>query len=235
MSFLQIKNYIVFFLLFSIFLSFTACNSHAQYDLKADYSKYHSQNEREIFEISNELKVSIDYIHRSSEANPKVIVQLTSTTYWMFESPSGYSSTTEAYSSLFKWGKLNIEKKKSELRRLGEKFIEYAKSANLDNNYYLYVSLHTFCGEFIYDYECDKIWLPKQLDLQMIMYETFGTFKDTDLLNSSEGKSWLGKHNLARNVHGQIEINSNNFDYYNIYISDDGEFFTRNPQSSSLY
>ena len=234
MRYLRIKTYIVLFLLCLISFNFVACNNSIEYDIEADYLKYHSQKEREIFDLSNGLKVSIDYIHKSNETNPTVMVQLTSTTYWMFESNNGYSSTSNAYSALYQWGNQSIDEKKADLRKIGSKFIEYAKATNWDNHYYLYVSLHTYCGDFIYDYECDKIWIPNQFDLQMMMYETFGTFEDSDLLHSSTGGSWLLENNLAKTIHGEIEINSNNFDYYNIYIDDEGNIYTRDKKSSSL-
>ena len=133
---------------------------------------------------------------------------------FFFEKEDGYQkrvwlniNISDTDKALYDWLKLSIADKKSDLKAVGDKVISFAKEKNWSNNYYLYISFSYELGvETIYDYEKDKLYVPKCDNYFIEMYEAFKSCSDYKIKDMQGGADWLVSKGLGEYKHGEFEL-----------------------------
>lgn len=121
-----------------------------------------------------------------------------------------------------KWITLSLSKQKADLKAIGDLAIGYIKSLGWDNSYDLYITQGFGADYFVYNYETDVMYYPKNIEILRAMYKAFGTTYGHDLIGDSQGEAFLIKNGLATEKHGEVEMHYTDISY-GVYIHN-GEF-----------
>lgn len=118
---------------------------------------------------------------------------------------------------------MSIEERKSDLKECGDMIIEFSKSEEWDNDYYLYININQIYNgqDLVYNYETDSLYVPTTESIFMAMYEQFGTMYEKDLEEMDGGIDYLVNNNLAYLKHDEIEYKTPSPSGVSIY---EGEF-----------
>lgn len=123
--------------------------------------------------------------------------------------------------------KLSLEELRNELHFFAEAFIDFAKSKNMDNEYYLYVrTFDSLQTGFVYDYEKDLLYLPEKYDLYCEMFEKFGTAYEYEVCKTEDGVQWLVDNDFGEVKHHEYESKREHPKPV-VYIDEDGNFGSR--------
>lgn len=126
-------------------------------------------------------------------------------------------SEHEADSDYFVAHELNVIK--SDLKVVGEKFIEYAQSAEMENDYYLYVE-QGIDKKIVYDYEEDTLYVPKNYGSYKAIYQAFDSTDIDKISNTEKGVKFLVALGFGEIKHGVFErdLNFSRDDGTGVYI-----------------
>lgn len=138
---------------------------------------------------------------------------------------------------LYSWLTSSVDKKKSDLKGVGDKVVAFANSKNWNNNYYLYISLsYDSEVETIYDYEKEKLYVPNCDHYYLEMYEKFGSCNDYTIKDMTGGADWLVSKGLGEYKHDKFELFYSNSPLVSMTIwCKDGKFSIRDTKKSTEF
>lgn len=175
------------------------------------FKEFHLDSESSVFYTSRGTEFVIgDFCKENTTYEPNVVLSL-------------YLGNTDLHSKVYNWCTMSIEERKADLKECSEMVIEYAKSENWDNDYYLYINIYRpYNGQdIVYNYEEDFLYLPDTENIFLAMYEQFGTMSADDLEEMNGGIDFLINNNLAYLKHNEIEYKTPSPSGVDIY---EGEF-----------
>lgn len=115
---------------------------------------------------------------------------------------------------------------KKDFKYIGDLVNEYAKSNNWNNGtIYIEIAIPPTGSKWIcYDYQKDILYIPKNYEKLLTMYNKFNTFKLDNISKTSEGLSYLINNGFGKMKDGEFETDSNLYNNYTVNIIDDGKF-----------
>ena len=205
-------------------LFITGCNSE-----NIDYKKlfltyYENEFDKYTFHTSDGTEMWVlDFEKEDVSRNPRVLLSLV----------VGISDDELKY----QWFLKTPDERKSILKECSELVIDYAKANNWDNDYYLYIRVDQ-TNEFsscysIYDYEQDKVWISDMESVYTDMYQSYGTFCQSDIAEMEGGTDFLIENGFSTLKHGELETNHAT-NSYKVSILD-GAFKEYDKEKSSCY
>lgn len=221
---MKIKKILLIIFCFAILTILCSCNSSNR-DLHSDFLNYYSDKfEKYIFHTPNGTEMYVLNLEKENiEHNPKVILHLS----------IGLTDDELKY----QWLQKTPDKRKTELQYCANLVIDYAKNSGWKNDYYLYVvadeTNEGYGYDMVYDYEQDKIYIPNSESIIIQMYEQFGTFDKSKILDIKDGKNFLLQNGFVTLKHNEIETQYTSRGY-TVYILD-GEFKESFKKDSTVY
>ena len=221
------RKYILGILVLCSFLCvilISGCSSNSD-DYKTSFlSYYESDFEKYTFYTSDGTEMWVlDFEKEDVSHNARVVLSLV----------VGISDDELKY----QWFLKTPDKRKAILRECSELVIDYAKTNNWNNDYYLYISVDqtnesSSCYS-IYDYEKDEVWIPDTENVYTDMYQKFETFSQSKIADMDGGADFLVENGFATLKHGELETNHAT-NSYKVSILD-GAFKEYGKEKSSCY
>lgn len=139
------------------------------------------------------------------------------------------------YQNKYDFIKKTDEEKFDVLKEVGDLLVDFAKSQEWDNDYYLYIDLERVPeNDYVYDYEENVLYKPNNEELYINMYEKFQTFDKDELTKSQEGIDFLINNKMATYKHNELDI-----DYtpigFSVYIDNNGKFNSYGEENAIRY
>ena len=200
-------------------LSFVGCSKDET--IKEKFYKYcNDDKENKEFLLNSGISSIIMNVEKEKKENtPAVVIEII------------FSNDEDEY----KWLTLSDDAKKNDLIEVGKKFISFANSINMDNDYHLYIEAETvsctLCA--VYDYEFDDLWISDYEVAYIDMYEKFKTFSFDEVKEQEEGTDFLINNNLATYKNEQLERTTNIISY-KVFIDEAGKLSSYGKDISSI-
>lgn len=196
------KVWTVFCLMFVLLCSSTlgGCTDDKELTIQEDFAQYYAESNVKdskylYLKTSNGATLWNISFNKEENSSPKIVVD------WEFD----FSDKTTKDKNKYKFITQKPQAIKSEMKAIGDKVVQFAKARQWNNNYYLYIAItiESFEFDFVYDYEKDILYSPKQLPVVIEMYEKFSTFYQKDIANMQGGADWLVANGLGEMKHGE--------------------------------
>jgi len=169
--------------------AFTACEES---DISHEFENYYSQSHTNgIFELPSKMNAQ----------------------FLLLENENNFVLATFAYSTnnnndtLYKWITCSIEAKKSDMKFLGDKVVEFGKSQNWHNDYKLYIKFHyediDICVN--YNYETNEIYIPLCDGTVQHIYQKWNVYTENEVTQLDGGADWLVEYGLGEYKNGEYK------------------------------